>query len=101
MYVRFCDSSFYRKISSDKLERRSDKLIRVMSVVVLSVQNLIFTLSICFLPHCNLKFLSLNVCGLRSKLLIPEFFNYINQFDVISLSEMKLDDLDEIILQTV
>ena len=31
-HVRFCDNSFYCKISSDKLERRSDTLIRVRSI---------------------------------------------------------------------
>ena len=32
MHVAFCDNSFYCKISSDKLKRRSDKLIHVRSV---------------------------------------------------------------------
>ena len=32
MHVAFCDNSFYCKISSDKLERRSDKLIHVRSI---------------------------------------------------------------------
>ena len=32
MHVRYCDNSFYCKISSDKLERWSDKLIGVKSV---------------------------------------------------------------------
>ena len=40
----------------------------------------------------------MNVCGLRSKLLISEFLSYINQFDVVALSETKLDDLDEIVI---
>ena len=40
----------------------------------------------------------MNVCGLRSKLLIPEFISYINQCDVVALSETKLDDLDEIVV---
>lgn len=38
------------------------------------------------------------MCGLRSKLICPEFKSYIDQFDVIACSETKLDDLDEIIL---
>ena len=33
MHVGFCDNSFYCKISSDRLERRSDKLIHVRSIV--------------------------------------------------------------------
>ena len=49
--------------------------------------------------QCNLKFLSLDVCELRSKLLIPEFLNYINHFDVTAVFETKLDDLDESMLQ--
>ena len=32
MHIAFCDNSFYCKISSDKLERRSDKLIHVRSI---------------------------------------------------------------------
>ena len=36
MHVRFFDDSFYSKISSDKHERRSDRLIRVRSVVNVS-----------------------------------------------------------------
>ena len=35
MHVAFCDNSFYCKISSDKLERRSGKLIHVRSIVQL------------------------------------------------------------------
>ena len=32
MHMAFCDNSFYCKISSDKLERQSDKLIHVRSI---------------------------------------------------------------------
>ena len=43
-----------------------------------------------------LSCLSLNVCGVRSKLLYPEFVDYISQYDVICLLESKLADTDEI-----
>ena len=33
-HVAFCDNSFYCKISSDKLQRRSDKLIHVRSITL-------------------------------------------------------------------
>ena len=32
----------------------------------------------------GLKFMALNVCGLKSKILYPDFVNFVNQFDVIS-----------------
>ena len=42
----------------------------------------------------QIKFLSLNVCGLRSKLRVPEFLEHLNLYDVIGLQETKLDDVD-------
>ena len=42
----------------------------------------------------NLKILSLNVCGLKSKLKITEFCSTCQQYDVVILCETKLDDLD-------
>ena len=42
----------------------------------------------------NLKILSLNVCGLKSKLIHPEFIDLLNQYDIIGLQESKLDDID-------
>ena len=39
-------------------------------------------------------FLSLNICGLKSKLLIPEFKMNICKYAIICLSESKLDDVD-------
>lgn len=42
----------------------------------------------------TLKLLSLNVCGLKSKLLIPEFIDLCNEFDILTCFETKLDDLD-------
>ena len=44
----------------------------------------------------TLCFLNVNVCGLKSKLNIPEFNELIQSFDVITCTETKLDDLDVI-----
>ena len=46
----------------------------------------------------NIKIASY-VCGLRSKLLFPEFVSKIRQYDVIGFQETKTDDLDDIILE--
>ena len=40
--------------------------------------------------------MSLNVCGLKSKLNCPEFISLINQYDIIGVQESKLDDVDSI-----
>ncbi|MCG8112265.1 MAG: reverse transcriptase domain-containing protein [Candidatus Thiodiazotropha taylori] len=42
----------------------------------------------------DLKILSLNVCGLSSKLKCPEFIELINQYEIIGLQETKTDDAD-------
>ena len=42
----------------------------------------------------KLKILTLNVCGLASKLLSPEFLSLIQQYDIIGLQETKTDDTD-------
>lgn len=44
----------------------------------------------------TLKFCSINVCGLKSKQIYPEFISFIQQFDIIGLQETKLDNLDTI-----
>ena len=44
----------------------------------------------------DLKLLSLNVCGLKSKLKIPEFIETVNSYDIVALQESKLDDVDNI-----
>ncbi|MES9881290.1 MAG: reverse transcriptase family protein [Sedimenticola sp.] len=41
-----------------------------------------------------LNILSLNVCGLRTRQVYPEFKSLLAQFDIISMQETKLDDLD-------
>ena len=38
--------------------------------------------------------MSLNVCGLVSKLNCPEFLSFIKQYDIICIQESKLDDVD-------
>lgn len=45
---------------------------------------------------CDLKLLSINVCGLKSKLVCPEFIDYLNTFDIIACEETKLDNFDDI-----
>lgn len=45
--------------------------------------------------HINqLKILTLNVCGLNSKLKCPEFISFLNHYDIIGLQETKTDDTD-------
>ena len=38
----------------------------------------------------------LNVCGLKSKLLSPDFEVFLSGFDIVALSETKLSDLDNV-----
>lgn len=45
--------------------------------------------------NSNLKLLSLNVCGLKSKLIIPEFKDLLSDHDIIGFQETKLDFVDE------
>jgi hypothetical protein len=45
-----------------------------------------------------LNLLSLNCCGLKSKLNYPEFHEFVNTFDILCFVESKTDDLDEIVL---
>ena len=47
----------------------------------------------------QLQLLSINVRGLKSKLLCPEFVNLIEQYDIIGIQESKLDDVDNINIQ--
>ncbi|MEW8546419.1 MAG: endonuclease/exonuclease/phosphatase family protein, partial [Candidatus Thiodiazotropha sp.] len=52
--------------------------------------------------HCHdgkthikqLNILTLNVCGLSSKLKCPDFISFLNQYDIIGLQETKTDDTD-------
>ncbi|KAH3710555.1 hypothetical protein DPMN_070041 [Dreissena polymorpha] len=43
----------------------------------------------------GLKFLSLNVCGRRSKQLCPEFYSFLCKYDIVGLQETKTDDYDD------
>jgi hypothetical protein len=45
-----------------------------------------------------LNLLSLNCCGLKSKLNYPEFHAFVNTFDILCFVESKTDDLNEIVL---
>ena len=44
--------------------------------------------------HTKLNILSLNVCGLRSKLIIPEFSLFISKYDILCFVESKTDETD-------
>ena len=49
--------------------------------------------------HTNqmpLYILSLNVCGIKSKLLSADFVGFINDCDIICFTETKCDDVDMI-----
>ena len=37
---------------------------------------------------------SLNVCGLKRKIEVPEFCSFIENFDIFCVSETKLDPID-------
>ena len=41
-----------------------------------------------------LNLLSINVCGLKNKLIIPKFQSLIQGYDIIGIQETKCDDYD-------
>ena len=47
-----------------------------------------------------LKFLSLNVCGLKSRCINPDFISYLQSFHIIGLQETKLSEIDQINLNS-
>lgn len=49
--------------------------------------------------YTDISFLSLNVCGIKSKHILKDFNNYISNFDLIGFQETKLSDLDEIVIE--
>lgn len=59
-------------------------------------QNVNFSSSVNLQDNKQILLLSINVCGLKSKLLCPEFTSFISQYDIIGLQESKLDDVDKI-----
>ena len=52
------------------------------------------------LQNCNknetIHVCMLNVCGLKSKMLSPDFEEFIFRFDIVALTETKMSDLDNI-----
>ena len=44
----------------------------------------------------RLKICTINVCGLKSKLLYPEFDDFLDKYDIICITESKLDRFDSI-----
>ena len=51
-------------------------------------------------PDSQIKICSLNVCGLKSKLLNPDFTNLIESYDILIFEETKTSALDTIELPT-
>ena len=48
----------------------------------------------CIIYNMILSCCLINVCGLKPKLLSPDFENFISQFDMLVLTETKMSDLD-------
>ena len=46
------------------------------------------------LEKYQLSFLSINVGGLRNKLQIPEFVEFVSKYDILCFTETKLDGSD-------
>ena len=44
----------------------------------------------------SLKFASLNVCGLKRRVLFPEFSDLVSKYDVFCVCETKFDKYDDI-----
>ena len=63
-----------------------------------SCESLDRSLEICQISLENINILTLNVCGLKSKMKSPDFECYISKYDLIFLMETKLDDLDQIFI---
>ena len=47
----------------------------------------------------QIQFITLCVCGLKSKLQCPEFVSFVNKYDIIGIQESKLDDVDNLNVQ--
>ena len=47
------------------------------------------------------QFLTLNVCGLQSRIIYPEFSNVLSKYDFIGLQRTKTDSLDDIIYPVI
>ena len=47
----------------------------------------------------SLKICTINVCGLKSKLVYPEFEDLINEHDFVCVTESKLDNYDSISIE--
>ena len=74
----------------------------ILPVVIVQVYPVMFTvkirtvLTLLQLEKSELKILSLNVCGLLSKLQIPEFSELLQSYDIIGIQESKTDDVDNV-----
>ena len=47
----------------------------------------------------QLQILSLNTCGLKSKLICPEFTSFASDYDIKGIQKSKLDDIDIIMIE--
>ena len=63
-----------------------------------SSESLDRSTGICQISLENINILTLNVCGLKSKMKTPDFEFYISKYDLIFLTVTKLDVLDQIII---
>ena len=44
----------------------------------------------------QLSFISFNVCGLQSKLMITAFVEYVSKFDIVFFTKTKTDEVDSV-----
>ena len=44
--------------------------------------------------HVKLRILSLNVCGLRNKLTVPDFLEFISKYNILCFLQSKTDETD-------
>ena len=44
----------------------------------------------------TVNFASINACGIKSKLKFPDFYDFINGYDILGINETKLDEYDSI-----
>ena len=63
-----------------------------------SCESLDRSLEICQISLENINILTLNVCGMKSKMKSQDFECYISKYDLIFLMKTKLDDLDQIFI---
>ena len=48
------------------------------------------------MPRVYVENTAVNVCGLRTRTIYPEFYEFLSKYDFIGLQETKTDSLDNI-----